>query len=131
MALSKMERAAQAAAAKSKPRAESKQPPQKVASPKPGKLEVYFDSLKGCYYASNDHGEFQKWPKEALGTLLISQGYYYDIKDSNGLSALEVEILCITRKNSVHFAGPLGGYGVGAYSMLTNRILVTRGPVLI
>lgn len=138
MAETRAERAARAAAEKKRGLQKTKkaataekvdEPP--YIPPKPGKVEVYYQPDKSTYYANNDHGEFQKFGKEELGSLLISQGYSDNVKLVNGLTALKMELLRITRQNSVHFAGPLGGYRVGTVKMFTTRVLVTRGPEIL
>lgn len=102
-------------------------PPQPSAPP-PGKVECYFDTLKGGFYFKNALGEFQKTDKETLGWELRAQGYFKSYQHFNGLTYLEQELLRIVKEQSVHFAGALGGYGPGRYDIFTTRVLITTGP---
>lgn len=106
------------------------------ARPKPlppaeGKIEAYFDCTRGGYYARNNHGEYQDFPKTEFSYKLRHAGFFSGFKHDNGLSYLEAELLRICDCNSVHFAGPLGGFDPGRYDMAGSRILVTRGPTFI
>jgi hypothetical protein len=106
------------------------------ARPKPlppaeGKIEAYFDCTRGGYYARNNHGEYQDFPKTEFSYKLRQAGFFSGFKHDNGLSYLEAEMLRICDCNSVHFAGPLGGFDAGRYDMAGSRILVTRGPTFI
>lgn len=99
--------------------------------PPEGKIEAYFDCTRGGYYAKNNHGEYQDFPKTEFQYKLRHAGFFSGYKHDNGLSYLEAELLRICDCNSVHFAGPLGGFDPGRYDMAGSRILVTRGPTFV
>jgi hypothetical protein len=101
------------------------------AAPKAGKVPCFYDSGSGCYFAQNAYGEYLRYPKEELQLLLRRNGYHTLGKHADGLNYLESERLRILQENSVHFAGPLGGYQPGLYEIHTCRVLVTRGPKLL
>lgn len=99
--------------------------------PAEGKIEAYYDSLRGGYFARNDYGEFQDFPNSLFAMKLRAAGFWSSFKHDDGLSYLEKEMLRIAEKNSVHYAGPLGGFDPGRYDMAGSRVLVTRGPKFI
>lgn len=99
--------------------------------PPEGRIEAYFDCTRGGYYAKNNHGEYQDFPKTEFSYKLRHAGFYSGYKHDNGLSYLEAEMLRICDCNSVHFAGPLGGFDAGRFDMAGSRILVTRGPTFV
>lgn len=115
---------------KSKPGTEEEHRPRPL-SPAAGKVEAYYDSLSGGYYARNVQREFMNFPLRQFSLRLRSVGFSKDYKNDDGLSYLESELLRITESNSVHYAGPLGGFDPGRYDMAGTRILVTRGPIFI
>lgn len=96
--------------------------------PPPGVVDCYFDSLTGNFFAQDGYGEFQRWQRDDLKTLLRRNGYFTNYKLADGLSYLESETLRIIQERNVHYAGPLGGFRPGFYTIHTSRILVTRGP---
>lgn len=87
---------------------------------------MYYDAAGGSFYAINDHGEYQRYGDRLLGIMLRSAGFRDDARHANGLTYLESELLRIASENSVHFAGPLGGYPVGEHSMYASRVLATK-----
>lgn len=99
---------------------------------KKDRISAFFDMTSGGYYAENDEGEFQKWPDSAFQCLLRSKGFTKSKKSEyDPLTFLEEEMLRITHEQSVHFAGPLGGFDAGLYDNCGCRVLVTRGPKFI
>lgn len=96
--------------------------------PPPGVVDCFFDSLTGNFFAQDGYGEFQRWQRDDLKTLLRRNGYFTNYKLADGLSYLESETLRIIQERNVHYAGPLGGFKPGFYTIHTSRILVTRGP---
>lgn len=98
------------------------------AAPPAGHVVVYFDPNSGAYYALNATGEYQRYPDRALSLKLRDVGFSKLYQNDKGLSYLEAELLRITNEQTVHFAGPLGGFDPGLYEMNGFRILVTRGP---
>lgn len=103
----------------------------KPLPPPSGRVEAYFDCTRGGYYTRNHHGEYQDFPKTEFQYKLREAGFFHGFKHDNGLSYLEAEMLRICNENSVHFAGPLGGFDAGRYEMAGSRILVTRGPTFV
>lgn len=103
----------------------------KPMAPAEGLIEAYYDCVKGGYYARNDYGEFQDYPNNLFAMKLRAVGFWSSFKHDDGLSYLEKEMLRIAEKNSVHYAGPLGGFDPGRYDMAGSRVLVTRGPKFI
>lgn len=109
--------------------ANGSEPKQAVAiAPKDGTVPIWFDMTTGAYFSRNDHGEFMRYPERTLNLLLREAGFSDKHQHINGLSFLEAELLRITKAQSVHFAGPLGGYEPGLYEMGGNRILLTTKP---
>lgn len=113
-----------------KTQSKEEQPPPAVA-PKPGLKKCYFASEGNKYYFLNSHGEYHALGDRLRDITLRAAGYDDKQRDYSGLTHLEKEILRIAENQSVHYAGPLGGYGVGVYDMGTLRCLVTRGPKLL
>lgn len=91
-------------------------------------LETYFDGFTNAYYARNGFGEFQRYDTALFKLLLRRHGVSPFQRDAEGLTHLEGTLLRIASENSVHFAGPLGGYAPGLYNVHSSRVLVTTGP---
>lgn len=97
-------------------------------APEEGKVPIFFDQTTGAYFGRNAHGEFMRYPERPLSLLLRRAGFSDTFKHPNGLTYLEAEILRITEENSVHFAGPMGGYEPGLYEQAGSRVLLTTRP---
>lgn len=96
--------------------------------PRPGVVDCYFDSLSGNFYANDSYGRFQRWARDDLKLLLRRNGYFTTGRHADGLSYLESEMVRIVQERNVDYAGPLGGFDPGFYTIHTSRVLVTRGP---
>lgn len=107
---------------KDKPSKEQEPPPQ---CPAKGKVAVYYESSSGAFYALNQQGEYQRYGDTLLKSKLRSAGFHDWAKHTNGLTFLEQETLRIAEEQSVHYAGPLGGYPVGIHEMGSVRCLAT------
>lgn len=94
--------------------------------PPAGRVKAYFDASKGAYYALNSNHEYQIFPGETIKLLLRHNGFLKGYNHANGLSYLEAELLRIATEDTVHYAGPLGGFDVGMYELCGFRVLVTR-----
>ncbi len=110
-------------------RTESKRLPASKA--KADATQFYYDMATGGYFGRNADGEYQVMPTKVLNAIIRRKGFYSDEYDSHGVSDMDSEIVRITREDTVHFAGPVGGFKVGRYEMLGSRVLVTRGPKFI
>lgn len=95
---------------------------------KKDRIEAFYDIPSGSYYAMNVDGEFQPFESSTFKLLLRERGFWASEKYENGLSYLEAELLRITREQTVHFTGTLGGFDVGRFDVCGYRVLVTRGP---
>lgn len=109
---------------------ESETKPARVM-PTPDTVKVYYSTSDKACYAMNQQGEYQSWDGRGLNALLRSKGFDDKSYLPNGLSFLDAEYLRILFEQSVHYAGPLGGYKAGIYTNCGNRILVTKSPKFI
>lgn len=91
--------------------------------------DAYCDLTTGKYFL-RQNGEFISLKEEALGRVLRARGFTREGKLENSLSYLEAEYMRIQLEEGVVFAGELGGYPAGEYTICGNRCLVTRGPTL-
>lgn len=93
--------------------------------------QIYYDMATQAYYGRNFDGEFMALPTKALNSTVRRKGFYSDQYDDHGVSDMDSELLRIAQEDSVHFAGPVGGFDCGFHEILGKRILVTSGPKFI
>lgn len=99
----------------------------------PAKKEpsAYYDSDQGRYYMQNDRS-FWINVTEASVKRHLRHEVYRNLTKVEGLDkAMDQHILKMQRSLDVEYAGPLAGFAAGLHTICNNRVLVTKGPIII
>ncbi|HEV2692313.1 MAG TPA: DUF5906 domain-containing protein [Verrucomicrobiae bacterium] len=96
---------------------------------RPVPLEIYYDSAQKQYWMPNQRGEMIEVNERSVERQLAANNF--STEKNSGLSDLEKEINRIQSEQSVDYAGPLAGHGVGVQEMCGHLILVTRSIKLV
>jgi len=92
---------------------------------------AFYDSGRKTFWLQNDRAEWMDVTETTLARLLRSKGVSDVVRDANGLTGVEAQMLRLQLSHDVAFAGPLSGHASGPLEVCGQRILVTRGPRLV
>lgn len=88
----------------------------------------YYDLLSGGFFARNNYGEYQEFPRTDFRNFLRDKGFWAGKTEDGSLNPLDQELLRVIMEESVQYAGSIGGFQPGYYDICGSRVLVTSGP---
>lgn len=96
-----------------------------------GAVNIYYANHTGYFWIKNSRGQWAAYNEAACRRELKGLEFSSKAEKGETMSALDSEMLRVQKEHDISFAGELAGYKMGIQEILTNRVLITKGPTLI
>lgn len=94
-------------------------------------ISVIYDSSRPTWWMQDSRGDYVIVTESGVRRALRANGLSPDVATGATLSALDKELLRLTRFGNVAFAGPVAGWAVGVHEMAGRRVLVPSGCTIL